>query len=425
MHESVSRNAVVNLLIVSQYFWPESFRITDLARRLSRRAVNVQVLTGKPNYPEGTIYDGYTNWPPTREKLDAVEIFRVPLMPRGQGRARQLILNYLSFIVFGTVIGSWSLRGRPVDTIFVYGISPILQAIPAIFLKWRKRAKLVIWVQDLWPETLEATGFVRNRLALKLVGFVVRWIYRHSDLVLVQSRAFIEPVSRLCPIERIRYYPNSAEDGLDHTGALPACPINGMDDYFSIVFAGALGTAQALEVILDAAQALRQLPKVRFFLVGHGSRSEWAAAQIAQRGLNNVELTGRFPVETMPAIFAKSEALLVTLTENPIFAQTIPSKVQSYLAAGRPILGCIDGEGARVIDEARAGLTCPAMDVDGLVKNIHTLLNMPAAERAALGENGRVYFLENFESDALTTELLGLLGSLHSEKPQDKVSENV
>jgi hypothetical protein len=287
-----------------------------------------------------------------------------------------LIANYLSFAFWGALIGPFLIRKRPVDVIFVYGISPILQAIPAIFFKWQKRAKLVVWVQDLWPESLEATGFVKNRMILALVGRVVKWIYSQADSVFVQSKAFIEPVAQLCPREKIVYYPNSAEDAVASTGDERDCAIPELKHYFSVVFAGALGTAQALDVILDAAERLRSEREIRFFLVGHGSRADWASAQIEARQLTNVVLVGRYPIEAMPGIFAHASVLLVTLTDDPIFARTVPSKVQSYLAAGRPIVGCINGEGARVI--------------------------------------GRKYFENNFESHKLTIELIARFQSIIS-----------
>jgi glycosyltransferase involved in cell wall biosynthesis len=396
----------MNLLIVSQYFWPENFRLNDLCRRLSGQGVSVRALTGKPNYPEGRIYEGYSMWSPRKEMFGDIEVFRVPLVPRGAGGALRMVANYLSFVFWGSVLGPFLLRRRPADVIFVYGISPILQAIPAIVLKKLKRAKLVIWVQDLWPESLEATGFVKNRFLLSLVGQVVRWIYSQADLVLVQSEAFIEPVATLCSRDKIGYYPNSAEDAVASTGQDAECPIPDLQRYFSVVFAGALGNAQALDVILDAAERLTHEEEIRFFLVGHGSRSDWLREQIEARGLTNVVLAGRYPIEAMPSIFAAASALLVTLTADPIFAKTVPSKVQSYLAAGRPVIGCINGEGARVIDNAKAGLTCEAMNVDELASAVKRLHLMSDSERSELGRNGRAYFVDNFESHKLTIELI-------------------
>ncbi|OUL88667.1 glycosyltransferase family 4 protein [Paraburkholderia hospita] len=402
----------MNLLIVSQYFWPESFRINDLARRVSGEGVNVTVLTGQPNYPEGKVFSGYSWWQTNSESHDGMDVLRVPLVPRGPGRAVRLIANYLSFVFGASILGPFLMRRRPIDVIFVYGISPILQAVPAVFLKWLKGAKLVVWVQDLWPESLEATGFVKNRLALSLVGWVVKWIYNHADSVFVQSEAFIEPVAQFCSRDKIVYYPNSAEDAVTSASSEPECPIPDLKQCFSVVFAGALGTAQALDVILDAAERLKHDESIRFFLVGHGSRSEWTRGQIEARHLTNIVMAGRYPVEAMPSVFASASALLVTLTDDPIFSKTVPSKVQSYLAAGRPILGCISGEGARVINAAQAGLTCNAMDVDGLVRSVETLYRMSPDEREALGKNGRRYFENNFESHKLTTELIDKFRSI-------------
>ena len=245
-----------------------------------------------------------------------------------------------------------------------------------------------------------------------LVGRVVKWIYRNADAVFVQSRAFVEPVAELCAREKIVYYPNSAEDAVASISLVGECPIPALKQCFSVVFAGALGTAQALDVILDAAEKLRHEPSIRFFLVGHGSRSEWVAGQLEARQLDNVVLAGRYPIEAMPSIFAGASVLLVTLTNDPIFAKTVPSKVQSYLAAARPIIGCMDGEGARVIDEAQAGVTCAAMDVDGLVSAIEQLYRMPEGAREQLGDNGRKYFESHFESRKLTTELIDKFRSI-------------
>lgn len=410
------KQAGMNVLIVSQYFWPEVFRINDLARNLSGQGVRVSVLTGQPNYPEGRTFPNYRWWSCKRETKDGIDVLRVPLVPRGKGGALRLVANYLSYVICGSLLGPFLTRRQRVDVIFVYGISPILQAIPAIFLKWSKRAKLVVWVQDLWPESLEATGFVKNRKILALVGRVVKWIYRHSDAVFVQSHAFIEPVAELCARDKIVYYPNSAEDAVASVRQIDDCPIPALKDCFSVVFAGALGTAQALDVILDAAQRLSGVSSIRFFLVGHGSRSDWLTEQIAARKLENVVLAGRYPIEAMPSIFAAASVLLVTLTNDPIFAKTVPSKVQSYLAAGRPIIGCIDGEGARVIQDADAGLTCAAMDAQGLAAAVDALYRLTPGERAQLGQNGRKYFETHFESHKLTVELIDKFRSIAANK---------
>lgn len=401
----------MRILVLSQYFWPESFIINDIVRTLVEQGHEVMVATGKPNYPDGKVFDGYRAAGTQRERyLGRIEVLRVPLWPRGQGGAKNLILNYLSFVFSGLLCLSWMLRGREFDAILVFAPSPITQAIPAIALKWLKKAKLALWVQDLWPESLSATGFVKNPYLLKAVGWMVRAIYRQCDTLLVQSRAFVEPVAAYAAREKIQYYPNS----LDVRPPRLVVPIPSelselLEKYFCVVFAGNLGTAQALETIVQAAVHLRDDPQIRLVLVGSGSRLAWLKAQQQAHGLNNLVIPGRFPMESMPQIFERSSALLVSLNDEQAFAQTVPSKIQAYLAAGRPIIACLNGEGARVISEACAGLASPAEQVLPLVANIRCMQALGVSERVTMGASGRAYFDANFEMTGQVRRLVELL----------------
>lgn len=401
----------MRMLVLSQYFWPESFIINDIVRTLDEQGHKVVVATGKPNYPDGKVFDGYRARGAQRERyLDRIEVLRVPLWPRGEGGAKNLILNYLSFVLSGLLFLPWMLRKHEFDAILVFAPSPITQTIPAITLKWLKKAKLALWIQDLWPESLAATGFVKNPYLLKTVGWMVRAIYRHCDTLLVQSRAFVEPVARYAGRDKIHYYPNSM-DGRPPTAAAPIPHElrELLDKHFCVVFAGNLGTAQALDTVVQAAMQLRADPQIRLVLVGSGSRLDWLKTQQQTHGLDNLLLPGRFPMAAMAQIFERSSALLVSLTDEEAFAQTIPSKIQAYLAAGRPIIASMNGEGARVVCDARAGLTSPAEQVQPLVANIRSLKALGAAERAAMGQSGREYFEANFEMEKQTRELIALL----------------
>ena len=403
----------MRILVLSQYFWPESFIINDIVRTLEEHGHEVVVATGKPNYPDGKIFDGYRASGTQHEHyLGRIEVLRVPLWPRGQGSAKSLILNYLSFVCSGLICLPWMLRRREFDAILVFAPSPITQAIPAILIKWLKRAKLALWVQDLWPESLSATGFVRNQYLLRAVGWMVRAIYRPCDTLLVQSRAFVEPVAQYADRAKIQYYPNS----MDVSGSKAVAPVPGellelLEQHFCVVFAGNLGTAQALDTLVQAAVHLRDEPRIRLVLVGSGSRLAWLKAQQQALGLDNLVLPGRFPMEAMPQIFARASALLVSLNDERAFAQTIPSKIQAYLAAGRPILASMNGEGARVVREARAGLASPAEQVLPLVANICSLKALDASEREAMGASGRAYFDANFEMTSQVRRLVELLNA--------------
>ncbi len=397
--------------MLSQYFWPENFIINDIVRTLEEQGHEVVVATGKPNYPDGKIFDGYRASGTQHEHyLGRIEVLRVPLWPRGQGGAKSLILNYLSFVFSALMCLPWMLRGREFDAILVFAPSPIIQAIPAILLKWLKRAKLALWVQDLWPESLSATGFVRNPYLLRAVGWVVRAIYRPCDTLLVQSRAFVEPVAQYADRAKIKYYPNSMGVSSDRAVVpVPGELLELLEQHFCVVFAGNLGTAQSLDTLVQAALHLRDEPRIRLVLVGSGSRLAWLKAQQHALGLDNLVLPGRFPMEAMPQIFERASALLVSLSDEPAFAQTIPSKIQAYMAAGRPILACMNGEGARVVCEAQAGLASPAEQVLPLVANIRRMQALGVSERAAMGSCGRAYFDAHFEMTSQVRRLVELL----------------
>lgn len=399
----------MNLLVVSQYFWPESFRINELVASLVSRGVATTVLTGKPNYPEGRVFPGYRASGCVKEAFCGAQVRRVPLFPRGQRSPWRLALNYLSFIAAGIVWGPRMLRGIKPAAILVYCPSPLLQALPALWLGWLKRVPVAVYVQDLWPESLEATGYVRRRWIIRLVERMVRFIYRRSDLILVSSRPFVEPILRLAPSARITYYPNSVDASFcdPDSGIRPDVPV--LDAGFNVVFAGNVGSAQAVSVIVDAAERLLPFSEIRLVVLGSGSELEWMRGQINARGLHNLHLAGRFPVEAMPHLLAKASALLVTLADRPIFAATVPNKIQAYMAVGRPIIASMNGEGARLVAEADAGIAVPAEDPAALAEAIVTLFHMPAQRRDILGANARTYYRQHFDHDKLVTDLIGHL----------------
>ncbi|MFW7343396.1 glycosyltransferase family 4 protein [Pollutimonas sp. H1-120] len=402
----------MKIALVTQYFWPESFSINDLAKTLVEQGHTVEVFTGKPNYPEGKIFPGYDADDCAQENYGPdIKINRIPLRPRGSGGAKNLLLNYLSFVFNGLRYFPNQIKGKDFDVIFVFTLSPITSVIPAIYLKWRLKKHLAIWVLDLWPESLRATGFIQNKYILAAVGWLVRAIYSATDTILVQSQAFVPSVSRYADASKVIYYSNSYKDAPLSVGPtkIPPDIIDMLESHFCLVFAGNLGTAQAVETLMSAADSLRHLPDFRLILVGSGSMSGWLQQQKQERGLDNVILAGRYPAEEMPQFFSRAQALLVSLKRAEIFAHTVPAKVQSYLAAGRPIIASLDGEGARVVQDSGAGLVCAAEDVSGLIRCIENLYNMPASDREAMGQAGRNYFLENFEMGKQASRLVDIL----------------
>jgi len=396
----------MRVLILTQYYWPESFRINEVVDSLKQAGCDVTVLTGQPNYPDGKVYPGYRAWRAGREQHAGYSIYRVAMVPRGSGSGWRLALNYLSFVVSASVQGRWLLRGQLFDVILVYGMSPILQAIPGILLKGPTRARLITWVQDLWPESMAVAGFVRDRWLLEAAGSVVKWIYRRCDLLLVQSQAFVPIVRSMASGVPVRYHPNPGELSSGESSA-PVDPGVVLDAGFNVVFAGNMGTVRALDTVLDAAGRLMPYRDIHIVLVGSGSRRNWLVQEAESRRLTNVRFVDRLPSQAMPAVLAQASALLVTLVRRPIMSKTIPSKIQAYLAAARPIIACLDGEGARVVEEAGAGLTCPAEDAAALAEAILRMRGMLQSELRQMAEAGRCYYRQHFDPDALAKILVG------------------
>lgn len=400
----------MNILIVSQYFWPENFRINDLTQELVHRGHSVTVLTGIPNYPAGTVFEEYLKHPKVFEYYSGARVFRVPMLVRGNGAVR-LFLNYFSFVIGASLYGPWRLRGQRADVIFVFEPSPVTVGLPAILLGRIKRAPVVFWALDLWPETLAAIGVVRSPMVLGWVGHLVRFIYERCTLVLGQSRGFLPKIAKYCSdANKIRYFPSWAEEIFNEADLVPAPEVPVQRGIFNVLFAGNIGEAQDLPAVLNAAESLRHNTAIRWLIVGDGRRSVWLHEEVARRGLqSNVLLLGRFPVERMPSFYAHADALLVSLKKDPVFSLTIPGKVQSYLMAGVPILGMLDGEGAQVITDSNAGLVCAAGNSGGLASAVLEMFAMSVDQRKQLGVNGRDYAQKEFGRGLLMDQLEVLL----------------
>lgn len=407
----------MRLLVVSQYFWPESFRINDLVVGLIERGHEVTVLTGLPNYPSGQFVPGYGLAGPYRECYGRATVIRVPLVRRGKGGGLALVVNYLSFAVAASLIGAIRIRSR-YDFMLVYEPSPVTVGIPARLLGHLKKLPILFWVQDLWPESLSATGAVSSPRVLGAVEQLVRWIYRGCTRVLVQSEAFVEPIARLgVSRDRINYFPNSAE--AFYCALPPDSPWTGpaLPSGFRIMFAGNIGAAQSFETILSAAETLKHHAHIKWIIVGDGRLASWVSTEIVRRGLQeSIHMMGRFPVEQMPAWFSQADVMIAALRRDPIFSLTIPAKVQSYMACAKPIIAALDGEGARIIEATAAGMSVPAEDPQALAKAVLRLYGLPREELDAMGRRGREYFERHFEREHLLDRLEGWLNELDAEK---------
>ena len=409
----------MKILVVTQYFWPENFRINDLVTGLKERGYDITVLTGKPNYPTGIFFPGYGFFSRSKEVFQDVPVYRVPLIPRGKGQRWRLALNYFSFVFFASVFGPFQFRGR-FDLIFVYEPSPITVCLPAIVLKWLKRAPLILWVGDPWPESLSATGAVQSPLILNWVTKLVRFIYRQCDLILVQSEAFIASViARGAEPLQVGYYPNWAESLYQVvTLSVDAPERKQLPDGFRVMFAGNIGAAQSFDTILAAADKLKHHQDIHWIILGDGHRKDWVLQQVRMLGLQrNVHLLGQRPMETMPYYFALADAMLVTLRRDPIFALTVPSKVQSYLACAKPVVAATDGETSRLLLASGAGVSCAAEDASALAEAVIKLYRMSPLERQEMGEKGRAYYETHFQRERLLDRLEDWMQEIAGRKP--------
>lgn len=401
----------MKILIVTNHFWPENFRINDLALGLIERGHEVSVLTGVPNYPEGRFYDGYGIFKRRFEVYQGIKISRFPLIPRGRGRSWELALNYLSSAFFSCLCAPFYCRDK-YDVIFVFETSPVTIGLPAILLKKLKSIPIVFWVLDLWPDSLSATGAVRSPSILGLVRKVVRLIYRQCDRLLVSSRGFINNIRETGGYHgEITYFPNWVEP--DYLEVSSQAELPDLPNGFLIMFAGNIGAAQDFPTILSAAEKLKQYTDIHWVILGDGRMSEWVREQVTIRGLNDTfHLLGRYPAQSMPEFFSKADALLITLKDEPIFALTVPGKLQSYIACGKPIISGINGEGANIIKMARVGLCAPAECPEKLAKNIMSLYNMSVEKRIEMGENGRNYCSQEFDREYLFNKLESIFEDL-------------
>lgn len=396
----------MKLLVISQYYDPEPFRIHDLCVGLTALGHSVRVVTGMPNYPGGELYPDYEKNVPVEETLDGVKLHRCPIHPRRQGPVHRL-WNYMSY---PRAAQKW-LHGNDeqYDAVLIYQLSPVMMAKPGLRYAKEHGIPAVLYCMDLWPESLLAGGVRRGSLPYRYFHGVSRKLYTQADRILISSEQFRCYFEReFCvPSARIEYLPQYAE-ALFRPQKTDRRKENGTE----IVFAGNIGALQGLETVLDAAKLLRN-DAVRFTIAGDGSELEHLRRYAEALGLENVSFTGRLPLTEMPALYARADAMLVTLKPDPVLSLTLPGKVQSYLAAGKPVIGAIDGETARVIREAGCGFCSPAGDADAFANNVRRFL--ASENKEDLGKNARAYYDAHFTRERILERLDGVLRELTGE----------
>ncbi len=387
----------MKILIVTQYYFPENFKSNDLSFELQKRGHDVTVLTGLPNYPEGKLFEGYGIFKNRKQVINGVKVIRSLLLLRGKGGGVRLFLNYFSFAFFASLKAFFLNFSNKYDAVLVHEPSPITQFYPALLLKKLQNVPVYFWVMDLWPESLEIAGGVKNKFVLEFFKNMVIRFYKNSEKILITSKGFKKSILEKGDFEeKLEYFPNWAEDAIsegDKNYLVPTLPLG-----FKVMFAGNVGEAQDLEAIMDAALELKNHGEIKFIIVGDGRKMTYVQDVIQKHGLENTVITvGRFPVEAMASFFDKADVMLVSLKNDTIFNLTVPAKVQAYMSASKPIVAMLNGEGAEIIEEAKCGLAVSAGNAKQLAKTILKMSDLPSSELEQMGINSRNFFQQNYQ----------------------------
>ncbi|MEG1580878.1 MAG: glycosyltransferase family 4 protein [Bacteroidaceae bacterium] len=397
-----------NILLISQHFYPEQFKCNDVAFELAKKGYNVTVLTGIPNYPKGKFFPSYGLIKRRKEVVNGVKIHRALLVPRGNGKGLRLALNYFSWAFFASLQVIWICLFHRFDAIVVHETSPITVGIPAVLAKKMQRIPMLFWVLDLWPESLTAAGGVTSPSVLKFFTRLTQWIYKHSSKILLSSRGFRNSICEKGPFgDKLEYFPNWAERTItsNRTYHLPEIPTG-----FCIMFAGNMGEAQDFEHIMECALQLKEEKQIHFLFVGDGRKRTWVETFIEKEKLEQtVHWLGRHPLESMPIFFEQANVMFVSLKNKHIFNLTAPAKFQSYMAAGKPIVAMLNGEGQRLIEESSCGLFVKAGDADALAKTLKRMTQMESKQLEQWGKNGRDFCAEHFNLEKSMNHLCRLL----------------
>lgn len=395
-----------HILVISQYFYPEQFRINDICTEWVKRGYKVTVITGIPNYPQGKYYHGYGLIKKRKETYNGIDIIRIPLIPRGNN-AIMLVLNYLSFVVSGFL---WKTFTRiKADYVFIFEVSPMTQALPGVWYGRKRRIPCYLYVTDLWPENVEIAAGIKNRKVLNLIGTMVDYIYRRCDRIFTSSNSFINAINeRGVDINKLEFWPQYAEDYYvpieKGTIYLPEIPQDGI---FNIIFAGNIGVAQGLDILPKVAVRLKKNNcKLRFNIVGDGRFKDTLINMVSEYEVTEFfNFIPKQPPTRIPEFMSVCDATLISLSKSKVFSITLPAKTQSCLACGIPIIVSADGEIQDVIEKAEAGVCSDAGDVCMLAKKISELISKPSEELNEMGKNAYKYSRLMFEKQKLLTRM--------------------
>lgn len=406
-----------HILVICQYFYPEQFRINDICEEWVKRGYKVTVITGIPNYPKGKFFDGYGYFSKRTENHNGVNIIRLPIIARHNSKL-SLALNYLSYIISGFV---WSVfTNIKADNVFIYQLSPVTMALPGIWYAKRKKTKSMIYVTDLWPESIEIIGGLTNRTVIKIIGDIVDYIYKNCDVIFTSSNSFIKSINnRGIPLSKLKFWPQYAEEFYTQADIYKVDKIRKeifKSERFNITFAGNIGFAQGLDVLPETALLLKD-KKIVFNIIGDGRYLQLLIKKVKELKVEDLfNFLPRQSVFEIPNFMAASDAALISLATNKLSEITLPAKLQSCLACGIPLVVSANGEIQQVVRKSGAGVSCNSGDPESLAKVITHLLSLPMRELNKMRENAHQYYIDHYEKHKLLDEMdeyLNAGGSLH------------
>ncbi len=392
-----------HILVISQYFYPEEFRINDICKEWVKRGHKVTVVTGIPNYPQGKFFKGYGWFKKRKEEYEGVQIIRLPIISRGKGSIR-LALNYFSFVVSGFF---WKLFTRvKADKVFIFEVSPMTQALPGVWYAKRRKIPCTIYVQDLWPENVEVVTGIHNKTIIGAIDKMVNSIYRRCNLILATSPSFVKRIEERASAfdkegnSKVKYWPQYAEEFYKPVEKKPLADLP-EEDSFKIGFTGNIGYAQGLDILPKTATLLKgKKLECKFVIIGDGRYREEFEKEIISGGVEEYFLfLGRKNPTNVPDYLAHCDMAFVSFADNPLFKMTIPAKLQSYMACGMPILAVAGGETKRVIEKVQCGICIADREPEQLAKVIEECMASP--DKASWGENARAYCMQEFDKKTL------------------------
>ncbi|WP_213195443.1 glycosyltransferase family 4 protein [Cloacibacterium caeni] len=389
----------MKILLVTQYFYPENFKGNDIAFEMQKKGHEVTVLTGIPNYPKGKFFKGYGYFKRRRETVNGVKVIRTFLIPRGNSTAIPLMVNYFTWFIFASFYAVYLALSKKFDKIIVQQLSPVMMGLPAVVVKKIQKIPVYFWVLDLWPESLESAGGIKNKKILGFFESMVKFLYRNSDKILISSKGFKQSILKKGNFEdKIIYFPNWAEKSINESKQNVEINLPKFPSGFNILFAGNVGVAQDLVNAIKAMEiVLKQNKKINFLILGDGRDRKRLEKLVLEKNIEkNIHFFGKYPIETMSYFFSKADCMFVSLKNEPIFSLSLPAKVQAYMSVGKPIISMMNGEGYNIINEADCGFAVHAEDYKDLADKILEIEKLPVLERQRLGENGKSFYQENF-----------------------------